>query len=412
MGNQLDNSKNSCFENGHEGMKKKLAGIESEIKRIAGRTLPVAKEWNDAVASRLEELLRERASCLDAMFIGSEAELKRFSEVNDSLHRMTDAMYRKMAREYRALLTRGADDFDDDCVLHGTLCFNYNAEDSISRYSGDDDYGSDFAYMIDLIDAFCHINEVTLPLAEATKSYDQNDNPCMTDAELGLGNDFDSVDWYELKSLHPCLGATKICCAVNNACVCKLYSLIDLLLLDDFSIDVTVGHQHFGKVFTGAEARHAAYQRKTIRLKWEGSGSFLQQWYSLFYDDESDKTYGLYLRQRGCAPWGAYICHIDGRRTAEELRSGNDVCWDVLRLSFEYPEWDEYGCLDVLRLVIKDVEIYLRGRFAHLDFVSNNPVGDEVGEVDAALMLRRLEMMEAMDNRIRSCLRDGHHWLG
>lgn len=81
-------------------------------------------------------------------------------------------------------------------------------------------------------------------------------------------------------------------------------------------------------------------------------------------------------------------------------------------MSFEYPEWDEYGCLDVLRLVIKDVEIYLIGRFAHLDFVSNNPVGDEVGEVDAALMLRRLEMMEAMDNRIRSCLRDGHHRLG
>ena len=87
------------------------------------------------------------------MFQATPQEIKRFESVNKLLNSLTKKMYRRMANLYRALIDSPKDkSFDDDYVVRGTLKYVYGEEEySILILPEDSFYGSDFAYMIELI---------------------------------------------------------------------------------------------------------------------------------------------------------------------------------------------------------------------------------------------------------------------
>ena len=113
-------------------------------------------------------------------------------------------MYRKIAKMYRMLLSNGKDgEFDDDYGVEGELTFRYCSTDSLLKFEGQEYYGSDFSYMINVIHEITYRNKVLYPIAYSNKWYRAEEHPEMSDKELELENDTDGIDWCEMKYLHP-----------------------------------------------------------------------------------------------------------------------------------------------------------------------------------------------------------------
>ena len=135
----------------------------------------------------LRLLLKERKSILDSMFLETPAELERLSKVNDRLYDLTQKLYSKTYCLYVALLKTGFDpEFDDDIMLEGTLRFRSDLnedDDSVLAMEEDDQYGSDFRWMLGLINSLDEECE-TYPCARTWMSYSSKHSPDMTAQEL------------------------------------------------------------------------------------------------------------------------------------------------------------------------------------------------------------------------------------
>lgn len=241
--------------NNTEGYRTELREIENRIKSIAGPPdytgyVRALDELQPETLEILESLLNDRSHCLNCLFMGTDEEIARFKKLNDHLSGLTDLMYRKIARLYRMLLRNGKDgEFDDDCGVEGELTFNYSSADSLLKFSGQEYYGSDFNYMINVIHEVTYSNKTLYPIAYSHKWYHADEHPGMSDKELGLSNDMDATDWCEIKYLHPCcewswLKDIRICSALHELCVLKPYSVPDALQLNDFWCEVRVIYQH------------------------------------------------------------------------------------------------------------------------------------------------------------------------
>ena len=241
--------------NNTDGYRTELREIEDKIKSIAGPPdytgyVRVLDELKPETLNTLESLLDDRRHCLNCLFRGTDGEIARFKKLNDRLSYLTDLMYRKTARMYRMLLSNGMDgEFDDDCGVEGELTFNYSSADSLLEFSGQEYYGSDFNYMINVIHEITYMNKALYPIAYSNKWYRAYEHPEMSDKELGLNNDTDEINWCEIRRLHPCcewgwLKDIRLCYATHNLCVLKPYSVPDALLLNDFWCEVKVIYQH------------------------------------------------------------------------------------------------------------------------------------------------------------------------
>ena len=241
--------------NDTDGYRTKLREIEDKIKSIAGppdytgSVRSLVKLEPDTLGT-LDRLLNDRSHCLNCLFRGTDEEIARFKKLNDRLSSLTDLMYRKITKLYRMLLRDGMDgEFDDDCGVEGNLTSNYSSADSLLKFKGQEYYGSDFNYMINVIHETTYLNKVLYPIADIHKWLRTDEHPGMSDKELGLNNDTDEIDWCEIKHISPCcewdwLQDIRICYATHNLCVLKPYSVPDALLLNDFWCEVRVIYQH------------------------------------------------------------------------------------------------------------------------------------------------------------------------
>ena len=168
--------------NDTEGYRTKLREIEDKIKSIAG-----PPDHTGSVRS-LVKLEPDTLETLDSLlFRGTDGEIARFKKLKDRLSSLTDLMYRKIAKMYRMLLSNGMDgEFDDDCGVEGELTFCYNSTDSLLKFQGQEYYGSDFNYMINVIHETTYLNKVLYPIADSHKWLRTDEHPEMSDKELGL----------------------------------------------------------------------------------------------------------------------------------------------------------------------------------------------------------------------------------
>lgn len=207
-------------------MKQKLHKIESRIIELVGSDLEEFKydEQSKAVKEEVKNLLFERRDILNEMFQPTEDNLALFCKVNDEVYSRTMALnerVKKIVAKKNTLLD--SPDFDDDYELEGTLKFVFNDESSICHLPDDDYYGSNFAVMIKTlyevysdsgIESIVTINEHCGPL----------DN---------------GVSWYEYPfNRFPELEGFILCYAVHDLTDHKLYSIPDLLRLNDFWSEV------------------------------------------------------------------------------------------------------------------------------------------------------------------------------
>ena len=203
-----------------------LQQIEYRIIELVGSDLEEFKydELSKAEKEEVKSLLRERRDLLNKMFQPTEDNLTLFRKVNDELYRLTMALnerVKKFVAKKNILLD--SSDFDDDYELEGTLKFVFNDESSICHLPDDDYYGSNLAVMIKTlyevyshsgIDGIVTINEHRGPLD-------------------------DGVSWYEYPfNRFPEFKDFIICHTVHDLTDHKLYSIPDLLRLNDFWSEV------------------------------------------------------------------------------------------------------------------------------------------------------------------------------
>lgn len=207
-------------------MRRSIKLIESQIIELVGSDID---EFNyDNLSKEQKEevklLLQERRDILNELFQPTEANLAQFCKLNDELYRLTMALNERVKRIVsKKDILLDSNDFDDDYELEGTLKFVFNDETSISRLPDDDYYGSNFAVMIKTlyevyshsgIDGIVTINEHRGPLD-------------------------DGVSWYEYPfNRFPEFKDFIICHTVHDLTDHKLYSIPDLLRLNDFWSEV------------------------------------------------------------------------------------------------------------------------------------------------------------------------------
>lgn len=106
----------------------------------------------------IKKLLNVRQSLLDKIFLATPEEINRLEQVNSLLNDSTKKMFHRTASLYRTLLSSYRDkEFDDDYEVIGSLKCNidYDSEGgcygTVLKLDNDEFYGSDFGYMIALI---------------------------------------------------------------------------------------------------------------------------------------------------------------------------------------------------------------------------------------------------------------------
>ena len=229
-----------------------LKDLESEIKKIVDVDVcSFTKEHTkyDAKYEKIKELLNVRQTLLNELFFATSEEIIRLEQVNSLLDELTKKMYHRTASLYRALLSSYRDEeFDDDYEIEGTLKCNvdYDSEDgsygTILKLENDEFYGSDFGYMIALINEMQDRENIV----ECHIDYKETHTLSMSNEELDCYDHWDDgVSWNEGELNRKELEHICICYAMHVICVHNEYSLPDLLRLNDFWIEALVKCQHF-----------------------------------------------------------------------------------------------------------------------------------------------------------------------
>lgn len=207
-------------------MKHKIQEIESRIIEIVGENLDNFNDWECDKDKRetVKSLLSERCAILNEIFQPTDENIKQFRQVNDELFRLSKSLEQRLQRiAYKKNLLLDSPDFDDDYELEGTLKFVFNDKDSIITLPDDVFYGSNFPVMIKAL----------------SELYSDGfaDSIVIVNGHHGIPDDGQS--WNE----PPFMGHSEyddiiICYAVHDLTSHKLYSIPDLLRLNDFWAEV------------------------------------------------------------------------------------------------------------------------------------------------------------------------------
>ena len=228
-----------------------LLEVEAEIKKLMGEQEKGSLDLRHIGAvqiDKIQDLIGTRSLLLNQMFQATSQEIKRFEAVNELLNSLTKKMYHRMANLYRTLINSPKDEsFDDDYVICGTLRYVFCGVESILKLPEDSYYGSDFAYMIELI-CCCLLEEYNggLPeIEECSCNYSPKNTSDMTDEQLQCVDVWDDgVTWAEGHLRRPELKHIIVCHAIHDICTHKPYSIPDLLRLNDFWVEAHLVCQH------------------------------------------------------------------------------------------------------------------------------------------------------------------------
>ena len=232
-------------------MKQELLQIESRIIELVGSDLELFSYdgLSEEQKEEVKRLLRVRRDILNEMFQLTEANLARFCKVNEELYRLTMALDERVKKfiSKKELLFDSLD-FDDDYELEGTLQYVFNGKTSICCLTDDNYYGSNFAVMIKtLYEVYAHSG------IESIVTLNEHRGPLD-----------DGVSWDEYPfNRFPEFKHFIICYAVHDLTDHKLYSIPDLLRLNDFWSEVEFKIQSI----TNQDGQHYDFNKQEIIKK-------------------------------------------------------------------------------------------------------------------------------------------------
>ena len=234
----------------NESLRECVQKIEGELRSIVGDCIG---KWfsiprYDYEFEELVELLNRRRELLDKMFVATSEEIERMEQVNNRLSDLTNKLFARTEELCRKMTTTTYDpEFDNHVDVDGTLKFEMNDEDSILPMSNDAYYGSDFAFVFEVI--ACLYTHKYLRREEIEFSYcykvDMDKDEMQAADNLNDGQSWCHANMPAADNLsHLC-----ICHAIYDLNMHKPYSIPDILRMNDFSVEVAVKHQHFANQF-------------------------------------------------------------------------------------------------------------------------------------------------------------------
>lgn len=229
-------------------MKQELLQIESRIIELVGSDLELFSydELSKEQKEEVKRLLRVRRDILNEMFQPTEANLARFCKVNEELYRLTMALDERVKKfiSKKELLFDSLD-FDDDYELEGTLKYVFNDKTSICCLTDDNYYGSNFAVIIKILyEVYAHSG------IESIVTLNEHRGP------LDDGASWDEYPFNRFPEFKDFI----ICYAVHDLTDHKLYSIPDLLRLNDFWSEVEFKVQSI----TNQDGQHYDFNKQEI----------------------------------------------------------------------------------------------------------------------------------------------------
>ena len=150
--------------------------------------------------------------------------MQRFQNLNNYLFNLSQRLYlRVQEAQSKIKILMDASDFDDDCEVEGTLRFCFNDETSVLKLWDDKILGSNFTLMIKLISDLYYGTP-----KENIEEFYHFSQPLD-----------DGVSWNEYPfDKSPAFRNIIVCHAVHQLTHHQLYSIPDLLRLNDFWAEV------------------------------------------------------------------------------------------------------------------------------------------------------------------------------
>lgn len=216
-----------------------LVGLERRIKEIAGNSPNDNDKWRreQPKFDEVRELLTRRWNLLNLMFMPSETIMARFKELNSRLEILCQQLRERILKLSQTIPVVRDSDFDDDYELEGELRFCYDDESSVLKLD-DDHYCSDFCRMIDIIHT-CNYGTYWECIERISPDSHILD---------------DGVSWNEPPFYgRPEFDDIIICHAMHNLSDHMLYSIPDILRLNDFWAEV---HLTFQSITTQDRTRY------------------------------------------------------------------------------------------------------------------------------------------------------------
>lgn len=205
--------------------KDRIRKIETAISAIVGDGNK-SKWWeNHSLRKRVESLMLKRCVVLNRMFVPDDANLERIRDVNDRLYGLTVQLHARVSKMANQLPSIMCDsEFDTDYILEGTLNFSFNGDHSVLKFNDDTYYGSDFTVMIDTLDYLMSSSGI----------------PYIESFIPGQNIPDDGISWAESPFGGSEYEGIIICHAVHVLCNHNLFSIPDLIRLNDFRAEVNV----------------------------------------------------------------------------------------------------------------------------------------------------------------------------
>lgn len=220
-----------------ENLRIELINIEHRIKEIAGNDVYNLHKlrMDKATQCTLNSLLNQRQNILNEMFFGDFSEMACFRQVNNMLTKLTTDLFNRIkalstSHEYFADKT-----FDSEYELEGTIKIVVDSQSSLLRLDNDEYYGSDFLLMNSIITEFHRTQNENIEWFVG-KGVEGEDKPWCDD-----GVSWNEYPFYGHKEFDDIL----ICHAVHDICSHKMYSIPDLLRLNDYWAEVKLTLQKF-----------------------------------------------------------------------------------------------------------------------------------------------------------------------
>lgn len=257
--NKIDEMDSLPYEERMNRYRKEVKLTEDKILALTGDPLEtnfIPWESDEETADKVEALLLNRDYLLSKMFEQhcSDKEIKRMESVNSHLYELTQDMFSRTAKMYRAMIEIPKDGKDNTVCVEGTLRFSGETEDSVIQLEDDGFYCSDFTRMI-LINSSLHkyakgdleiISCFPPPLfadGDLTTHYSSGKqlSSAMSDEELDLNNYLDDgKSWAESWLHHPKLNHICMCYATHAIVTHDNYPIPDLLRMKSFEVKVEV----------------------------------------------------------------------------------------------------------------------------------------------------------------------------
>ena len=179
----------------------------------------------------------------EMMLHPTPAEVERFRYQNDKLFKLTQECYAQCRNMWRTLFhTPYKVDDRYRYEVEGVLRFEYGDDDAVVKLKNDDYYGSDFHYMIHLLDELMSAGRCKMDtILNGFGTFDG----ATEDGYKQINNMLDDGDSWDECSLHkPEFADICVCYAMHALHTHQDYSLPDILRMDDFVVKVHLQYEN------------------------------------------------------------------------------------------------------------------------------------------------------------------------